>query len=212
MGWLRGRANLARAAMVSSARVSTTLWTGTLWRRVAPLLAALALVACEAGVADAPHQRSDRPPAIAEAPPAPGPAGTTPAAVPGARDLREDERRGGHTLERHVGKTDGELRARLRRERRISAASTYTDLATAERVVGETLDRARRRVERWAARTGRRPNLALDFDGDPRVVIGRSLRRGDAAVEDCHDAVVVLRWDEASGDYVVLTSYPEVRR
>lgn len=212
MGWLRGRANLARAAMVSSARVSTTLWTGTLWRRVAPLLAALALVACEAGVADAPHQRSDRPPAIAEAPPAPGPAGTTPAAVPGARDLREDERRGGHTLERHVGKTDEELRARLRRERRISAASTYTDLATAERVVGETLDRARRRVERWAARTGRRPNLALDFDGDPRVVIGRSLRRGDAAVEDCHDAVVVLRWDEASGDYVVLTSYPEVRR
>ena len=212
MGWLRGHANLGRAAMVSSARVPTTTWRDTFVRRVAPLLAALALGASATGGADAPHQRSGRPPALAEAPPAPGPPATPPAPVPGARDLREDERRGGHTLERHVGKTDAQLRARLQRDRRISAASTYTDLPTAERVVGETLDRARRRGGRWAGRTGRRPNLALDFDGDPRVVIGRSLRRGEAAAEDCHDAVVVLRWDEASGDYFVLTSYPEVRR
>jgi hypothetical protein len=37
-------------------------------------------------------------------------------------DLGHDEARGGHTLARHVARTDGELRERLARERNISAA------------------------------------------------------------------------------------------
>lgn len=181
------------------------------------LLAALSLTACEPGTARAPHQRSGPPPAVADATAgtrtATGPAtgGYRPEAL-AARDLGVDERRGGHTIERHVGKTDQELRARLNRERRISAASTYTDLETAERVVASTLERESPQVQRWAARDGRRPNLALDYDGDPSAVIGRSLRRGQREPEGCHDAVVVLRWDERQGDYYVLTSYPEVRR
>ena len=64
------------------------------------------------------------------------PAGISP--VP-RRDLARDEAAGGHTLARHVGKTDAELRARLKAEPDISAASTYTDLETAERVVAEVL-------------------------------------------------------------------------
>lgn len=128
------------------------------------------------------------------------------------RDLATDERHGGHTLERHVGKSDEELRARLARDTRISAASTYTDRATAERVVGETLAEAASRIARWVAREGRRPNLVLDYTGSREVVIGRSIRRGRDTAEPCTDAVVVLRWNEARGDYYVLTSYPEVRR
>lgn len=133
----------------------------------------------------------------------------TPAAAP-ARDLSLDEARGGHTLARHVGLTDGDLRDRLRRERRIAAASTYTDRATAERVVGAALADGGSRLERWRAREGRRPNLVLDFrSGGPPV--GLSLRRRDVEPVPCRDAVVVLRWDEASGDFFVLTSYPEAR-
>jgi len=172
---------------------------GTRWRRVwLPCLAALALLGCDAGRGQGPD--SGGPPAAAQADAGP------------ARDLRADERRGGHTLERHVGRTDAELRARLRRERRIAAASTYDDLATAERVVGETLRQEQSRVRRWAARQGRRPNLALDYESEPGIAIGRSLRRGARAVEPCHDAIVVLKWDDDAGDYFVLTSYPEVRR
>lgn len=52
------------------------------------------------------------------------------------RDLSLDEAFGGHTLRRHVGRTDEQLRERLKSESNISAASTYTDRATAERVVG----------------------------------------------------------------------------
>jgi len=58
-------------------------------------------------------------------------------------DLERDEKRGGHTLARHVGRSDADLGERLRRERQISAASTYTDRATAERVVALALAQQR---------------------------------------------------------------------
>lgn len=133
------------------------------------------------------------------------------AAFVSARDLGRDEQLGGHTLSRHVGRTDAQLRDRLAREREISAASTYEDRATAERVVGEALARDARRVDAWKARRGRRPNLTLRFKGDGRP-IGRSLERGRASSVACYDAVIVLRWDERLHDGYVLTSYPESRR
>src|SRR3954447_16923585 len=50
----------------------------------------------------------------------------------GFYNLERDEQAGGHTLRRHVGRTDDQLRERVGRERDISAASTYTDQASAE--------------------------------------------------------------------------------
>lgn len=139
-----------------------------------------------------------------------------PAAQPSApprRDLASDERCGGHTLSRHVGRTDAELSERLRRQPDISAASTYPDLHTAELVVGTTIARERARLAAWERGSGRRPNLALRFRGDPsKPPIGRSLRRGRPRPEPCVDAVVVLRWDDRRDGFCVLTSYPEVRR
>lgn len=160
-----------------------------------------------------------RDPVVVEVPPeaigrdsrAPAP---SPPAAPATttRDLEQDEARGGHTIARHVGKSDADLRARLARERRISAASTYTDLATAERVVSAAIVSGQARIARWVARDGNRPNLAIDFAGVPGDVIGRSIAQGDETAQACHDAVVVLRWDARANDWFVLTSYPEVRR
>jgi hypothetical protein len=124
-------------------------------------------------------------------------------------DLSRDESHGGHTLTRHVGRSDADLRDRLRRER-ISAASTYTDRAAAEMTVARALVQQAERVARWEARSGARPNLALDYHGDPSEPIGRSLERNSATTVPCYDAVVVLRWD--GDNYFVLTSYPEARR
>ena len=127
-----------------------------------------------------------------------------------SHDLSVDERRGGHTLARHVGRSDEQLRERLRREPGISSASTYTDRPTAERVVGASFQESADVVDRWTLRIGRRPNLVLDRD-EPSA-IGRSLRRGQRVASDCAHAVVVLRWDEAVRQSYVLTSYPECRR
>src|SRR6476469_452926 len=94
------------------------------------------------------------------------------------RDLSIDEAVGGHTLSRHVGKTDQQLADRLRREPQISSASTYRDRPTAERVVGTALSSAGNRLASWERLNGRRPNLVLNYVDRDRQPIGRSLSRG----------------------------------
>lgn len=126
------------------------------------------------------------------------------------RDLAQDESAGGHTLRKHVGRTDDQLRERLRHERSISAASTWTDRDTAEHAVAMALQQNRDKVDRWLARAEGHPNLVLDYDGDPAHPIGRSLRRDADQPEPCAHATIVLKWTGPS-DYYVLTSYPECR-
>ena len=122
-------------------------------------------------------------------------------------DLSVDERQGGHTLQRHVGKSDAELRDRLFRERHISAASTYTDRSTAEQAIGAALQENKERITRWAGLSGGHPNLVLDYrSAQP---LGRTMHRGNSISQPCADAVVVLRW--RPNGYYVLTSYPECR-
>jgi hypothetical protein len=127
-----------------------------------------------------------------------------------ARDLSQDEAAGGHTLSRHIVRSDAELRERLEREPDISAASTYIDRATAQRVVGTTLQQTQSRIERWLDRRNNHPNLVLNYRGDRTHPIGRTLHRGDSVSELCSDAIVILRWD-GGRKYHVLTSYPECR-
>lgn len=129
------------------------------------------------------------------------------------RDLSHDDLLGGHTLKRHVGKTDDELRSRLDQER-ISAASTYIDRAIAERTVAAALKQNEDKVRSWVSQRGSHPNLVLDYDSpDP---IGRTLSRGASGAATCSHAVVVLKYIEAAGaalpldsSFFILTSYPQ---
>ena len=116
---------------------------------------------------------------------------------------------GGHTLARHVDQTDAQLAERLRREPQISAASTYTDRATAERSVGAALAEAGGKLRAWEARTGRRPNLVLHYVDRSKQPLGRSLRRGQRSSRPAARALVVLKWNDRSSRFYVLTSYPE---
>lgn len=125
-------------------------------------------------------------------------------------DLSTDEAMGGHTLARHVGKTDAELIERLRRERQISSASTYDDRATAERVVGAALGSAGRSFDAWRKRASPRPNFVLRYAAT--YTIGRSISRGRSESARCDHALVVLRWDDRRQRFYVLTSYPEESR
>jgi hypothetical protein len=120
-------------------------------------------------------------------------------------DLRRDESSGGHTLQRHVGKTDAELRERLQSED-VSAASTYIDQATAEMAVAAAIRENTDKINRWLHRPGGHSNLVLDYDSN--APIGRSMRRGEAQSFPCSHAVAVLKFVSAN-DYYVLTSYPD---
>lgn len=138
--------------------------------------------------------------------------GASPAAeAANRRDLARDEKRGGHTLSRHVGLSDAALRERLKREQRISTASTYTDRLTAEEAVTAAIVADKKRVDAWAAREGSRANLVIDWPGKGKI-LGRSLRRGDKAPVPCTRALVILKWNTETEIYYVLTSYPEASR
>jgi hypothetical protein len=121
-------------------------------------------------------------------------------------DLAGDENRGGHTLGRHVGRTDAELRERLAREPNISAASTWTDRDTAEVTIAEALRAEQGPIDNWLRRGMPRANLALHYNAGR--VIGRSLRRSDNHTVNCTRAIFVLR-AAGPGRFYVLTAYPE---
>ncbi len=178
-----------------------------LWRSSLVALAVLLLAGgCRRPAATQADARTS--PAINQAA---SPEPSNPHPVLPTRNLSIDESRGGHTLARHVGKTDAELRDRLRREQ-ISSASTYTDRAAAEHAVGAALAAGGRALDAWQNRTGRRPNLVLHYRSPNHEPIGRSLSRSREAAEPAARALVVLRWDERAGDFYVLTSYPEAER
>lgn len=124
------------------------------------------------------------------------------------RDLRLDEAAGGHILRKHVGQTEEQLRERLQRERNITGASTYTDRSTAEHVVGAAIAQSRGEIQSWLGRSGRHPNLALDYDSESPI--GRTMNRGENQSRVCQHAVVVLKYN-GPDKYFVLTSYPECR-
>jgi len=132
---------------------------------------------------------------------------STEARVIPTHDLSQDESAGGHTLRKHVGRTDDQLRERLRHEREISAASTWTDRETAERAVGIALSQNEEKIQRWLARDSH-SNLVLDYDGPQPI--GRSLPRHADQPQPCSHATIVLKWS-GPASYYVLTSYPECR-
>jgi hypothetical protein len=109
-----------------------------------------------------------------------------------SHDLKEDEALGGHSLQRHVGKSDNELRKRLKAQPEIAAASTYTDLATANRVVSAALSQNSSRVEVWRSRPGKKPNLVLHYHGTEPI--GRGVLQGACLAADWmrRDEVVSL--------------------
>ena len=172
----------------------------------AAALVLLAASGCGPSATPAPVSHDAAPQAIS----APAPERRPHASPVANHDLSTDETMGGHTLQRHVGKSDAELIARLEREPGISSASTYIDRATAEAVVGAALDSDRGPLSAWLARSGRRPNLVLRYHADH--VIGRSMRRGHVESAPCDRALIVLHWDERRQRDYVLTSYPEESR
>ncbi|NJL28078.1 MAG: hypothetical protein HC897_09350, partial [Thermoanaerobaculia bacterium] len=99
------------------------------------------------------------------------PLGTTPTAAarsgfPGG-GLAFHEKAGGHTLARHVGKSDSDLLSRLADEPNISGASSFPSRDVAETAIGELLVANQSRIESW-----------LRGSGERLVLTGRGASRG----------------------------------
>jgi hypothetical protein len=120
-------------------------------------------------------------------------------------NLAREERQGGHLIRKHVGQTPQQLQDRLERERNISAASSFTDLASAEEAVSAALRENHDRIAQWLAQSS--PRFVVNYTA-PQI-IGITLRRGDRDVESTRRLRLVLVRDARESDgYRILTGYP----
>ncbi|NLS39200.1 hypothetical protein EYH65_02080 [Bacillus subtilis] len=122
--------------------------------------------------------------------------------------LAAHEAKGGHLIERHVGKTDEELIERLRTDPNphITASSTFKDRATAERIANSVLNDPKniKKIENWID-DPKKPKLMLKYKGDGEI-IGRSVTRNSELVENVTNAKIILKKDN-NGNFI-LTGYP----
>jgi hypothetical protein len=113
----------------------------------------------------------------------------------------------GHTIAEHVGKTEAELQARLIRQPRIPAASTFRTVEQAGVVVSKGIKANALAIKQWAqaARVGAR--LPLTYDAGE--VIGEGVVRATGQLTKMSKVRIVLeKVQDAKKIYFVLTSYP----
>ncbi|CAN2248135.1 toxin YxiD [Bacillus subtilis] len=121
--------------------------------------------------------------------------------------LAAHEAKGGHLIERHVGKTDGELFQRLIKDTKISGSSSFKDRATAEKVASSVLSDPKNisKIKKWLSNPTSRPTLPLRYKGDGEV-LGRRVEKGSKVAKDATNATIVLKKSK-NGEFI-LTGYP----
>ncbi|MEG4801760.1 hypothetical protein QUB63_23235 [Microcoleus sp. ARI1-B5] len=125
--------------------------------------------------------------------------------IPGG-GLDFHEAAGGHTLERHVGKTEAELAQRLAEDKRISAASSFSDRSVAEAAIGEAMSRNQSAIDSWVKKRGN----AYTIKYNANRIIGITLRRrASRATSASRLRIVLNRNAKLPPGYFILTAYPE---
>ncbi len=108
--------------------------------------------------------------------------------VPGG-GLAAHEAAGGHTLAKHVGKSEEYLRERLASEPNLKSASTFYTRELAENAIAGLIEAERSAIHRWLA--GQRHQLELVAAGEDDL--GVLLRPGHASPTSERGLKVILR-------------------
>jgi len=78
-------------------------------------------------------------------------------------DEMEGPPKNGHTIERHVGKTEDELKKRLQTDK-VSAASTYYDKEIATKAVKDSLKQHEQEIEKWLKNSKTRKSSCIKYE------------------------------------------------
>lgn len=123
----------------------------------------------------------------------------------GRISLQDEENAGGHTLLKHMNRTDQQLADRLVDEPYIPASSAWTSVRIAEDVVTDTIRSNKAAIEAWV-KSGQ-VRLELEYSGSSPV--GRGIVRATGKMQPMTNAIVRLRKTQAVGRaYFIITSYP----
>jgi len=126
--------------------------------------------------------------------------------VPGG-GLAAHEARGGHLIEKHIGRTDAQLAQRLEVEPHIPAASTFPDRPTAELSAARALAANESKIEKFLASTKEKTTIRHTFTQP----VGVSLLNGGADYLPASKVLLVLKKDQQRPlGYFLLTGFPEV--
>lgn len=121
--------------------------------------------------------------------------------------LEAQEAFGGHTVARHVGKTDEWLVDRLRKSSRISAASTYPNMATATAHIQAALTAKTAMLNQWVRDAPAGATRAVDYLAGK--IVGRIVLRPPRLTNiiNAKKLRAVMRVT-TNGTCFLLTSYP----
>lgn len=120
------------------------------------------------------------------------------------RNLNSHELAGGHTVERHVGRSENWLRNRLASDPDLQFASSFRNEAAANRAQGQFVKQHRAEIEAWL-RGGEQRFVGQVEMRDP---VGIVVERGRGGAVETGRAQVVLVRDNSPQGWHVLTSYP----
>lgn len=124
-------------------------------------------------------------------------------------EAQAGSRLGGHTIARHVGRTEAQLRARLAAQANIDVASTFKTLEQAERAIFQALRANRANIEAWAS--GANPGATQKFLFTAKDFIGEGVVRATGTLEQMKTVRVVLKMQAYRGKlYYILTAFPQL--
>lgn len=118
--------------------------------------------------------------------------------------LGRHEGAGGHTLARHVGRTDEQLLERLERSPHLKRVSTFIDLRTAEAALRKMLTDHQSAIVHWLKHGER----SLELDSTFTSVIGRVATRDGTIVDEHSVRLVLVRDRRMPNGFHILTAYP----
>ncbi|MEV7441466.1 RNase A-like domain-containing protein [Streptomyces sp. NPDC091204] len=126
-------------------------------------------------------------------------------------DIAGDEgNNGSHTIERHVTMTTRDLRARLRSNPGMDAASRYIDEASAQRFTDAAMLKHQKEIGEWLANPKKKKlDFSMHFNDATGMSLTRENFKNGIAAQWVNGVQVVLKRDpSAPSGYRVLTSYP----
>ncbi|MEO0463803.1 MAG: RNase A-like domain-containing protein [Pseudomonadota bacterium] len=123
-----------------------------------------------------------------------------------AHEAASGSRLGGHTISRHIGQTEAQLRARLAQQTRIPAASTFRTVAEAERIIGTALRTNKSVIANWANSAANGSKKVLEVSAQNA---GFGVVRATGRVTQMNRVRIVLKKETFNGKlYYILTSFP----
>ncbi|OWS75984.1 hypothetical protein CBW22_09360 [Pantoea sp. VS1] len=117
---------------------------------------------------------------------------------------------GGHTLERHIGKTAEELVARLERRPSLYATSSFRTVNEAEQLISRVIRDNSHQIEMWVKHLPPGMNAKMELERIFATQTGIMIRRGSPDVIRCYRVRLVLRFEQWHGKpYFILTAFPK---